>query len=94
MDARLGPAIVESFMLHVSELTQIAMMGTSECLAHATEMDRRASECNGGARASFLAIAKGWRRVARMALYQDGWSTPKKDDQGRAGLLPLIFNPL
>ena len=67
------PVFVENVMLHLSDLSQTLMMGSAECLERAVEMDRRAAECNGSFRESFLRIAKAWRRALRTASYQDGW---------------------
>ncbi len=49
------------------------MMTSTECLAQAAVMDGHANEGLASARATFLRLAKGWRRVAHMAAYQDEW---------------------
>jgi hypothetical protein len=52
------------------------MITAIDCLARAADMDERAAICDGASdRASFLRVATGWRRAARMARYQDEWST-------------------
>ena len=57
----------------VPYVRHIEMMSTSDCLAHATDMDSHAARCAGSARAPYLRLAIVWRRVARMAEYQDEW---------------------
>jgi len=49
------------------------MMRTeTECLAMATDMERRASLCSSiDVRAAFLHMAECWRDVARQAAWQD-----------------------
>lgn len=50
------------------------MLTSVECLSRATDMAERAAQCGEArARASYLRIACGWRRVALMAQYQDEW---------------------
>jgi hypothetical protein len=53
------------------------MIGATDCLARAAEMDERAVQCGGAsARASYLRIASGWRRVSLMARHQEQWLAP------------------
>ena len=58
---------------YVPHVRHIEMMSANDCLAHATDMDNHAAQCAESARAPYLRLAIGWRRVARMAEYQDEW---------------------
>ena len=58
---------------HDPYVRHIEMMSANDCLAHAMDMDNQAAECAERARAPYLRLANGWRRVARMAEYQDEW---------------------
>jgi hypothetical protein len=49
-------------------------MTATACLARATSAEECAARCSHERdRTSFLRVAMGWRRVARMAEYQDEW---------------------
>jgi hypothetical protein len=50
------------------------MLTSVECLTRAADMAERAAKCDEAlANASYLRIARGWRRAALMAQYQDEW---------------------
>lgn len=62
-------------MAEVPKSPLIPLRKAAECLERATRMDQCAAQAEGGDHISFLALAKSWRRVARMAQYQDNWFT-------------------
>ncbi|HYE45652.1 MAG TPA: hypothetical protein VEA44_07745 [Caulobacter sp.] len=53
------------------------MRTADECLAKAAELDRQAQECDTPAAVeAFAEMARSWRGVSRLALFQDSCAPP------------------
>ena len=60
------------------------MLDAKNCLARASEMERRAGSCGSASlQADLLSMAETWRHLAQQALWQDSFAAQTVQDSGQ-----------
>ena len=60
------------------------MLSAKDCLARASEMERRAGSCGSASlETDLLSMAETWRHLAQQALWQDSFAAQTIQDSGR-----------
>ena len=60
------------------------MLSAKDCLARASEMERKAGSCRAaGLKTDLLSMAETWRYLAQQALWQDSFAVQTVQDSGQ-----------